>query len=179
MPTTGETSETGTGPGTGSRSAGGGSLSHLPWSQIPVFKPGETEINDYTKRLEFIANLWPPEHLQHLAPRAAMLCEGSAFKRIMRIEPSKLKAQSTAGVKALVEALGGIWGRTKFEDKFERFERALFTTAQRSDETHDTYLARHDHQFEELLSMGIQFKEVRAYLLLRNSGLSSEDKKRS
>ena len=66
-------------------------MSQLPWNMIPAFKPGETEINEYTKKMEFLAGLWPREHLAHLAPRAAMLCEGSAFKRIMRLDPAKLK----------------------------------------------------------------------------------------
>ena len=157
---------------------GGPSLSHLPWSMIPLFKPGDTDINDYAKKLEFLAGLWPPEHLSHLAPRAAMLCEGSAFKRVMRLDPAKLKVNTVDGVKLLVTTLGGIWGKSKLEDKFERFERAIFSTAQRADETHESYLARHDFQFEELLQMGVGFDEVRAYVLLRNSNLGSEDKKK-
>ena len=35
----------------------GPSLSHLPWNMIPAFKPGETEINEYTKKIEFLAGL--------------------------------------------------------------------------------------------------------------------------
>ena len=166
------------GASSGGSSTGGSSLSHLPWSMIPAFKPGETDVNEYTKKLEFLAGLWPMEHLSHLAPRAAMLCEGSAFKRIMRVDPAKLKVNTTAGVQLLVTTLGGIWGRSTLEDKFERFERAIFTTVQRQDEAHESYLARHDFQFEELLQMGVGFEEVRAYILLRNSGLGSEDKKK-
>ena len=104
----------------------GPSLSHLPWNMIPVFKPGETEINEYTKKIEFLAGLWPPENLSHLAPRAAMLCEGSSFKRVMRLDPAKLKVNSLDGVKLLINTLGGIWGKSNLEDKFERFERAIF-----------------------------------------------------
>ena len=44
---------------------------------MPAFKPGETDINEYSKKLEFLAGLRPQEHLALLAPRAAMLCEGS------------------------------------------------------------------------------------------------------
>eukprot|EP00435_Cladocopium_sp_Y103_P013949 s3079_g3.t1 len=145
---------------------------------IPAFKPGETDVNEYSKKLEFLSGLWPQEHLSHLAPRAAMLCEGSSFKRVMRLDPSKLKVNSDEGVKLLVTTLGGIWGRSTLEDKFERFERAIFTTVQRADETHESYLARHDFQFEELLQMNVGFKEIRAYILLRNSGMNAEDKKK-
>jgi len=145
---------------------------------IPSFRPGETDINEYTKKLEFLASLWPPEHLSHLAPRAAMMCEGSSFKRVMRLDAAKLKVNSTDGVRLLVTALGGIWGKSTLEEKFERFERAIYTTVQRQDESHESYLARHDYQFEELLQMGVKFEDIRAYILLRNSGLGAEDKKK-
>ena len=36
-------------------------------------------------------------------------------------------------------------------------------------ETNDSYLARHDVHFEELLSQGVTFEQVRAYILLRQS----------
>ena len=171
--TTGATGGQGQGLG-----GGGGSLSHLPWSQIPVFRPGETDIHEYSRKLQFIAGLWPPEHLGLLAPRAAMMCEGSAFQQVMRIEPSKLKSPTEEGVRALVTALGGIWGKTTLEDRFERFERAIYTTVQRADETHESYLARHDYQFESLLSSQADLNQLRAYVLLRNSGLNAEDKKK-
>ena len=98
--------------------------------------------------------------------------------RVARLDPKKLRVGSLEGVKAIVEALGGVWGKSRLEDKFERFERAIYSTVQRADETHESYLARHDHQFEELLSMKVGMDEFRAYILLRNSALSSEDKKR-
>ena len=51
-------------PGEGSQGVGSGT-SHLPWHLIPSFKPGD-DINEYTRRLEFLANVWPPEHLAQL-----------------------------------------------------------------------------------------------------------------
>ena len=165
-----------------SASTGGGmassSLSHLPCGMIPAFKPGETDINEYTKRLEFLADLWPTEHLSHLAPRAAMLCEGGAFKRLMRVDAKKLKVNSLDGIKLLVSTLGGVWGKAKHEEKFERFERAIYSTVQRPDETHESYLARHDFQFEELAALRVTIDEMRAYCLLRNSGLLMDEKKK-
>ena len=158
MPTNPGTTASSTGSGTGGQT----SLSHLPWAVTPAFCPGETEINEYSRKLEFLAGLWPKEHLALLSPRAAMLCEGSAFKKIMRLDTAKLKVNSEDGVKLLVTALGGIRGKSKLEEKFERFERAMFSTTQCADETHESYLARHDFQFEELLKMGVGFAEVRA-----------------
>ena len=157
---------------------GTGGNSFLPWHLIPVFKPGDTDVNEYTRRLEFLANIWPQEHLPLLAPRACMLCEGTAFAKVVRLDPEKLRVNSVDGVKLVVKTLGGVWGQSKLEKKYERFERAIFGTVQKNDETHTSYLARHEVQYEDLMSMGATIEEMRAYILLRNSGLSSDDKKR-
>ena len=165
--------------GGGSTATGGSSgNSFLPWHLIPSFKPGETEINEYTRRLEFLAKIWPPEHLPQLAPRACMLCEGTAFAKVVRLDPEKLRVSTTDGVKLVVKTLGGVWGQSRLEKKYERFERAIFGTIQKSDETHASYLARHEVQYEDLISMGATLEEMRAYILLRNSGLSADDKKK-
>ena len=161
-------------PATGGQTGG----NQLPWHLIPPFKPGNTDINDYTRRLEFLANIWPVEHLAQLAPRACLLCEGTAFQKVVRLDPTKLKVQTIDGIKLVVQTLGGVWGQSKLETKYERFERALYGTVQKSDETHSSYLARHEIQFEELVNMGTTLEEMRAYVLVRNSGLLAEDKKK-
>lgn len=113
-----------------------------------------------------------------LAPRAALNCHSTAFQKVVRLDPAKLKTTNDAGVKLLVETLGGVWGQSTLENRFERFERAIFSTTQRHDETHESYLARHEVQFEDLLSQGVTLSDVRAYILLRNSGLNADDKRR-
>ena len=157
-------------------SGSGGSTSHLPLQLIPRFTPGVTNIDEYVKRLQFLKELWPSEHLSLLGPRAALLVEGAAFQKVSRISPEKLK--SADGVKFLAEQLGGAWGRLQVEEKFHFFEQAIFQTQQKHDETNDSYIARHDAQFEELLSRNVGLDEVRAYVLLRHSQLAPEDKKR-
>ena len=154
----------------------GGGLGHLPWQQIPRFIPGTTNVDEYAKRLEFLKELWPVEHLALLGPRAALQVEGAAFQKVSRIAPDKLKGND--GVKLLVESLGGSWGRSSVEDKYYYFEQAIFQTCQKHDESNDSYIARHDAHFEELIAKGVKLEEIRAYLLLRHSQLSAEDKKR-
>ncbi|CAE7339500.1 unnamed protein product, partial [Symbiodinium necroappetens] len=122
--------------------------------------------------------MWPKESIALLAPRAALLCEGSAFKKVSSLPADKLKSSDDSGVKLLVATLGGSWGRTDVEVKYDTFERAIFGTVQKSDETNDSYLARHDIHFEELLALGVTLPEIRAYILLRQSSLSSEDRKK-
>ena len=163
-----------TNPGT----TGQNGNSFLPWHLIPEFKPGETDINDYSRRLSFLSGIWPKEHLSLLAPRAALNCHSSAFQKVVRLDPTKLKTNSADGVKLVVETLGGVWGQSSLEQRFERFEGAIFSTTQKNDETHESYMARHEVQFEDLISQGVTIADIRAYILLRNSGLSAEDKRR-
>ena len=155
-----------------------GTAASLPWHLIPPFKPGETDLSDYGKRLEFLSGIWPQEHLGQLAPRAALLCEGSAFQKTLRIPPEKLKVGDTSGIKLLVTTLGGVWGKTSLEDRYEKFEKAIFGLSQRSDETNESYVARHEIVFEDLVSQNVSFQDIRSYVLLHNSSLLSEDKKR-
>jgi hypothetical protein len=128
--------------------------------------------------MQFLAEMWPKEQLALLAPRAALLCEGTAFKKIARLSAEKLKANDMSGIKLLVSTLGGAWGKIEVEEKYDTFEKAIFGTIQKNDETNDSYLARHDVHFEELLSKGTTLDEMRAYILLRQSQLSTEDRKR-
>ncbi|CAE7336760.1 unnamed protein product [Symbiodinium sp. KB8] len=150
----------------------------LPWQAIPKFIPGTTDVTEYSKKLQFLAAMWPKEHLSLLAPRAALMCEGSSFKKVASLDAGKLKANDDSGVKLLVATLGGSWGKTALEEKYDSFEKAIYGTTQKADETNDSYLARHDIHFEELLAAGVTLSEVRAYILLRQSQLSSDDRKR-
>ena len=150
--------------------------SQLPWQQIPSFNPQETDIQVYSRKLQFLKAIWPPEHVSQLAPRAALQVEGVAFQKVARLDPQTLRSEG--GVQYLVEALGGQWGKLASEEKLAYFEKAIYQTIQRSDETNDSYLARHDVAFEDLASHKVPMEEIRAYVLLRQSQLSSEDRKR-
>ena len=154
------------------------STSQLPWTAIPRFVPGTTNVQEYVKKMEFLAAMWPVEHLDLLAPRAALMVEGSAFASISKLDASKLKVKSLDGVKTLVRAIGGSWGATDFEERFEFFEKALYGILQKSDESNDSYVSRAEAVFSELLARGTTLQEVQAYVLLRQSQLPSEDKKR-
>ncbi|CAE7270400.1 unnamed protein product [Symbiodinium sp. CCMP2592] len=150
----------------------------LPWAAIPKFIPGTTDVTEYSRKREFLAAMWPKEHLSLLAPRAALQVEGTAFKKIASLPPDKLKSNDESGIKLLVSTLGGSWGKTDLEAKYDVFEKALYGTVQKQDETNDSYLARHDVHFEELLAQSVTFEQVRAYILLRQSQLTAEDRKK-
>ena len=161
-----------------STAAGVGVNPQLPWASIPKFTPGVTNVQEYTQKLKFLAAMWPSDSLELLAPRAALLVEGTAFRKVARLDPSKLKVANLTGIALLVEAIGGSWGSTELEERYEFFEKALYGTVQRPDESHDCYLARMENNFIELLTRNTKLEEVQAYVLLRQSTLSADDKKR-
>ena len=150
----------------------------LPWNSIPKFVPGVTNVQEYTQKMRFLAAMWPDGFLNQLAPRAALLVEGTAFRKVARLDPAKLRVNDTSGVALLVSAIGGSWGATELEERYEYFEKALYGTVQRQDESHDSFLARMESNFVELLSRETKLEEVQAYVLLRQSLLSPEDKKK-
>lgn len=104
--------------------------------------------------------------------------EGTAFKKIARIPPQKLKVKPTDGIAAIVEAIGGSWGSTELEERYEFFEKSLYGTVQRSDESHDSFLSRMEANFVELNTRNTTLEEVQAYVHLRQSTLNADDKKR-
>lgn len=69
-------------------------------------------------------------------------------------------------------------GKVSLERRYEAAEKALFRLQQQGDETNDSYLARADVAWTELLVKQTSLEELQAYVTLRGSQLSSEDKKR-
>ena len=81
-------------------------------------------------------------------------------------------------VRKLIELLGGHWGQIGLEKKYADAERALFQCTQKSDESHDSSLARADIMWTKLKTQKLKIDDLQAYITLRGSLLSSDDKKR-
>ena len=64
------------------------------------------------------------------------------------------------------------------EEKLAMFERALYQTVQKPDESNDSYLARHNAAFEDLASEKMSLNDIRGYVLLRQFQVPAEDRKR-
>ena len=101
-------------------------------------------------QLKFLAAMWPDEYLSQLAPRAALLVEGTAFRKVSRLDPSKLRVNDRSGAVLLVNTIGGSWRATELEERYEYFEKALYGTVQRHDEAHNSYFSRMEANFVEL-----------------------------
>ena len=102
--------------------AGSDDKGSLPWTVIPRFTRGVTDVTEWTKKLRFLSKIWPKDQLPALTTRIALQC----FKRISRLNPNKLKEPGTTGIQLIVFTLGGAWGATALEARFEFFERAIY-----------------------------------------------------
>lgn len=109
-----------------------------------------------------------------LAPRLAMLCRGTAWGQVKGLDPASL-TDPTNGVKNLLAALA-VWEESSEMKTYELFERALYKTTQRSDESTMSYVNRLQVAMNELGAKDVA--QFQAFLLLRQSALGIEDKKR-
>ena len=96
----------------------------------------------------------------------------------MQLHRSEVLINDAKGIQRIVELVGGKWGAVPLEKKFDIVEKALYRGSQKSDESSDSYLSRNDVIWTELISKKIDLSEIQAYILLRGSRLSSDDKKR-
>ena len=146
-------------------------------SLVPTFDPSKDDLTDYTKKVQLLMNMWPEGKWTELATRLILGCTGSAFQKL-QLKSAEITVNEKKSIQQIIELLGGQWGQIPLEKKYESAERALFRCVQRQDETNDSYLARADVLWQELLNKDIKLEELQAYITLRGSNLSAEDKKR-
>jgi len=119
--------------------------------------------------------VFPEKEKANLAPSLAMLCKGTAWSQVRQLDPVKL-VNPEAGVTYLLEALAS-WEETSELKTFELFEKALYRVVQKPDEAAHSYTLRMQAAFDDL-GEKTTLKEMQAFVLLRQSCLTNEDKKR-
>ena len=144
---------------------------------VPSFDPASDSVETWTQKVEMLMVAWPKTKLDELATRLVLGCKGTAFQKLQLVRNEVIRNEEKA-IKRLVEIVGGTWGQVPLEHRFELAERALYRSNQRSDESADSYLARMDVVWTEMLSKGFLLEELQSYVVLRGSRLSMEDKKR-
>ena len=144
---------------------------------VPSYDPSKDDLEQYTQKVELLTEIWPSAKLNELIARLVLNTSGSALQKL-QLNRQKLMTNDKAGVELLINLLGGQWGKVNLEKKYEIVERALFKCVQRQDETNDSFLARCDVVWSELKAKQIDLDAVHAYIVLRGSLLSTEDKKR-
>ena len=144
---------------------------------VPSFDPSKDDLLIYQQKVEMLTATWPEGKLIELATRLVLNTTGTAFQKL-QLNQSSILVNDKSGIKKIIELLGGAWGQIPLERKFEAAERAIFRCQQKNDEANDSYLARADVLWQELLNKGTKLEELQAYVILRGSLLSSDDKKR-
>ena len=146
-------------------------------SLVPRFDPGVDDLLIYQQKVELVYAAWPRAKTTELVTRLILGCKGSAFAKL-QLHQTELLDGSEKSVQRLVELLGGSWDKVPLELQYQDAERALFETVQKADEANESYLARADVLWSRLLSRRMSLEDLQAYILLRGSLLSSEEKKK-
>eukprot|EP00435_Cladocopium_sp_Y103_P005105 s4875_g1.t1 len=145
------------------------------WSLLPSFDPSTDDVREYTQKVRFLHGVCPPGQRGMLAPRLAMLCKGTAWNQVRNIPAEKLTSADN-GVSVLLEALA-TWEESAEMVTFEKFERALYKVLQKSDESTMSFTNRLNVAFDDLGDK-VKVSDFKAFVLLRQSCLSSEDKRK-
>ena len=157
-----------------SSSSGGEDRGQGFWSLLPSFDPAQDSVREYVEKVKFLAAICPDRDKGMLAPRLAMLCKGTAWGQVKAISPEKL-TDKTNGVKNLLAALSS-WEESAEMKTYEVFEKAIYKTTQKADESTTSFVNRLQVAMDELGEVTVQ--EFHAFLLIRQSALTVEDKKR-
>ena len=144
---------------------------------VPTFDPSKDDLQIYSQKVMLLLEAWPPNKYTELATRLMLNCSGSAFKKL-QLHQSEVTQNDRKSIQKIIELLGGHWGQIDLEQRYEYAEKALYKCQQKSDESADSYLARADIMWTELNSRKFQLSDLQAYVTLRGSTLTAEDKKR-
>ena len=161
----------------GDPSEGTATISNQMAQLVPSFDPSKDDLEQYTQKVELLSEIWPENKVNELITRLILNTTGSAFQKL-QLNRAKLITGDKAGIQLLISLLGGQWGKVSLEKTYEIVEKALFKCVQRQDESNDSFLARCDVVWSELKAKKIDLDQVHAYIVLRGSLLTSEDKKR-
>ncbi|CAJ1353329.1 unnamed protein product, partial [Effrenium voratum] len=160
----------------GATGSGGGTATFMS-SLVPSFDPAKDNVELWSQKVELLVGVWPKEKLSELVMRLILNTSGTAFQKL-QLHRDELQSNDLKAVRRLIEIVGGTWGQVPLEKRFELAEKVLYKIQQKPDETNDSYLARADIAWTELLQKKMDLPQLQAYITLRNSNLAGEDKKR-
>ncbi len=148
------TTETSSGASGLSGSQDGGLVPNQLAILVPSFDPSKDDIDIWTKKIELLVHAWPEGKITELVTRIILSCSGSAFQKL-QLHQSELLKNDRKVIPKLVALLGGQWGSIPLERRYECAERALYRCKQLENESNDSFLARADVMWAELLSKGL------------------------
>ena len=143
---------------------------------VPTYDPGVDSVETWSQKIKLLLFAWPETKLKELATRIVLNTKGSAFQKLqlhqseISLGTSKVSRRSCLWWVAL--SVRWSWKNVS------RLLRRLCIAVQKEDETADSFLARSDVAWTELLSKKMTLAELKTYIVLRGRRLSGEDKKR-
>ena len=166
-------------PDEASSSDGGGSggVSNHIAMLVPTFDPAVDNVDIWSSKVSLLLEAWPANKIAELATRLILNTKGTAYQKL-RSNQKECLVNDRKGIQRIVELVGGSWGQVPLEHKYELVEKALYRCQLKGDETGDSFIARVDVLWTELLWKSMTLDQLMAYVLLRGSKLTAEDKKR-
>ena len=146
------------------------------WSLLPSFDPASDDPRQYQDKVNFLHRICPQKEKGMLAPCLAMLCKGTAWAQVKALDASLL-TDATDGVKLLLHALS-TWDEAAELQTYGKCEKALFKVVQKPDETTMSFVNRLAVAFYEM-GENVTLKQIKAFIMLRQSALTSEDKRKA
>lgn len=144
---------------------------------VPTFDPAVDNVDIWASKVSLLLEAWPENKIAELATRLILNTTGTAYQKL-RLNQKEILVNDRKGIQRLVELVGGSWGQVPLEHRYELVEKALYRCQQKADETGDSFIARLDVVWTELLAKSVSLDQIMAYVLLRGSRLTAEDKKR-
>eukprot|EP00434_Breviolum_minutum_P042416 symbB.v1.2.037751.t1/scaffold5529.1/size26123/3 len=143
----------------------------------PTFDPSTDDVEIWSSKVELLSATWPRQRITELATRLILGCKGTAYQKL-QLQCAELLVNGPKGIRKLVDLVGRMWGQVLLEKRYEVVEKAVFRNQQKPDETSDSVISRGGVVWTELEVKGINLSQIRSYILLRGSRLSSEGKKK-
>ena len=144
------------------------------WAMLPSFDPAVDDPREYGGKVRFLASICPAKDKGMLAPRLAMLLKGTAWAQITKMDAVKLTDPEN-GYKLILQAISQ-WEDTAELQTYEKFEKAIYRVTQKADESTLSFVNRLNVAFQDIEKVSLT--EVQAFVMLRQSALGPEDKKR-
>lgn len=144
------------------------------WSLLPSFDPAVDEPREYVEKVRFLKAVCPSKDRSMLGPRLAMLLKGTAWGQVRALDPAKL-ADPEHGVDLLLRSIAK-WDDSQELQVYDRFEKAIYRVVQKSDESAMSFINRLEVAFQDMGQ--VPMEDVKAFIILRQSCLSTEDKKK-
>ena len=131
------------------------------WSVLPSFDPAVDDIKEYVAKVKFIDGICPKKDRTMLAPRLAMLCKGTAWHQVRAVS-ANLLTDADNGVKRFLSALSS-WEESAELKTFDLFEKAIYKTYQKADESTQSFVNRLNVAFHDV-GLDTTLKTVRAFV---------------